>query len=115
MSAGSYSVDPAALTRYSGELDANRAAVAQVTGKVGQADVGDKSWGLVGLFVKHQYTELLTDLKDLLKDMENGLGSASAKIADAARAYREADDTHRRALAEIAEQLDDVIVRDLNG
>ncbi|HVW44740.1 MAG TPA: hypothetical protein VHC18_25675 [Amycolatopsis sp.] len=110
-----YAVDIAALTKYSGDLKSTKDSVSQVTGKVDEADVGDKSWGIVGLFVKHKYTDMLNDLKDLLKEMENGLDSASAKIGSAAKAYRESDEQHKQALSEIVKQLDDVVVRNLNA
>lgn len=110
-----YGVDISALTKYSGDLKSNKDSVSQVTGKVDEADVGDKSWGIVGLFVKHKYTDMLNDLKDLLKEMENGLETASAKIGTAAKAYQDADDQHKQALSEIVKQLDDVVVRDLNA
>ena len=110
-----YAVDIPALTKYSGELKSTKDSVATVTGKVDEADVGDESWGVVGLFVKHKYTDMLNDLKDLLREVENGLESASAKIGSAAKAYQEADDQHQQALSEIVKQLDDVVVRDLNA
>ena len=110
-----YGVDIGALTKYSGDLKSNKDSVSKVTGKVEEADVGDKSWGIVGLFVKHKYTDMLNDLKDLLKEMENGLETASAKIGTAAKAYQDADDQHKQALSEIVKQLDDVVVRDLNA
>ncbi|GHF87582.1 hypothetical protein FHX82_000855 [Amycolatopsis bartoniae] len=110
-----YAVDIAALTKYSGELKGNKDAVSKVTDQVGEADVSDKSWGVVGLFVKQKYTDMLDDLKDLLKEMEDGLQSASDKIGTAAKAYKNKDDEHKQALSEIVKQLDDVVVRDLNA
>ncbi|NKQ56377.1 hypothetical protein HFP15_26210 [Amycolatopsis sp. K13G38] len=110
-----YAVDIPALTKYSDDLKANKESVSQVTGKVAEADVGDKSWGIVGLFVKQKYTDMLNDLKELLKEMENGLGSASEKIGGAAKAYKDKDDEHKQKLADIVKQLDDVVVRDLNA
>lgn len=110
-----YNVDIKALTKYSGELKTNKDSVAQVTGKVGEADVSDKSWGIVGLFVKQKYSDMLTDLKDLLKEMEDGLESASEKIGGAAKSYQDVDDQHKQGLSDIVKQLDDVVVRDLNA
>lgn len=110
-----YAVDIAALTKYSGELKANKEAVSKVSGQVAESDVGDKSWGIVGLFVKHKYTDMLNDLKDLLEEMETGLDSASGKIGGAAKAYRDRDDEHKQSLSDIVKQLDDVVVRDLKA
>ncbi|GAA5153440.1 MULTISPECIES: hypothetical protein [Amycolatopsis] len=110
-----YAVDIAALTKYSGDLKGNKEAVAKVTEQVGETDVSDKSWGIVGLFVKQKYSDMLNDLKDLLKEMEDGLESASDKIGGAAKAYRDKDDEHKQSLADIVKQLDDVVVRDLNA
>lgn len=110
-----YSVDIAALTKYSGELKATKDAVSKVSGQVAESDVGDKSWGIVGLFVKHRYTDLLEDLTDLLKEMETGLDAASSKIGSAAKAYQDKEDEHEKRLSLIVKQLDDVIVRDLKA
>jgi len=110
-----YNVNIAALNKYSSDLLANKDSVANVTGKVGEADVSDKSWGLVGLFVKEKYTDMLGDLKDLLNQMEDGLQSASEKIGAAAEAYQDTEDQHKQGLSEIVKQLDDVVVRDLNA
>lgn len=110
-----YAVDIGALTKYRDDLKSNKDSVAQVTGKVGEADVGDESWGIVGLFVKHKYTDMLNDLKDLLKEMEDGLESASEKIGAAAQAYQDRDDAHKQSLAKIVKELDEVVVRELNA
>lgn len=101
-----FTVKPDTLHEYSRELAGNKSAVSQVIGMVDQADVGDESWGLVGLAVKQKYTAMLTDLKDLLSEMENGLQSASDKMTGAAQAYQEAEAECQRVLQQITEALD---------
>jgi hypothetical protein len=110
-----YYVDIKALSKYSDDLKANKESVAQVTEKVGEADVSDKSWGVVGLVVKQKYSGMLGDLKDLLQEVQDGLQSASDKIGGAAKAYQDADDQHKQSLSAIVKRLDDVVVRDLNA
>jgi len=77
---------------YSGKLTEDKALVAEVSGLVAQSDVGDESWGVVGLFVKSKYTDMLGDLNDLLTDMTEGLQAGADKMAECAAAYREVDD-----------------------
>jgi hypothetical protein len=55
---------------------------------VGPSDVGDESWGIVGLFVKSTYTGMLGDLNDLLGDMKNGLQVGAEKMTACAADYR---------------------------
>jgi hypothetical protein len=82
------------LRTYSRSLADNKSAVSRVSGLVDDADVGDKSWGIVGIFVKQHYTEMLGDLQDLLRDMADGLQTASDKFARAADVYQQTEDDH---------------------
>ncbi|WP_197320636.1 hypothetical protein [Saccharomonospora sp. NB11] len=100
-----FHVDLDALYRYSQALASHRSAVNTVRDQVDQADVGDESWGIVGLFVKQDYTNMLGDLKDLLSEMEEGLQSASYKVRTAAMHYRVAEDRHRATLQRIASEM----------
>ncbi|SFQ63202.1 Excreted virulence factor EspC, type VII ESX diderm [Amycolatopsis arida] len=110
-----YRVELEALRRYSRDLAGNKTAVNRVSGLVGQADVGNESWGVVGLFVKERYTDMLTDLKELLTEVETGLQSASDKIGKAAEMYQEADERHRKALAKIVEEFDATVIREIRA
>jgi hypothetical protein len=84
-----FKVHTAGLDTYSGTLSGDKALVSEVSGLVGQSDVGDQSWGIVGLFVKSKYTDMLGDLNDLLKDMGDGLQHGSEKVTECAKVYRD--------------------------
>jgi hypothetical protein len=103
-----FKVNIDALHKYAGELRGDRSAVGRVGGLVAKADVGDKSWGVVGLFVKEQYSGMVSDLKDLMTEMEAGLLTAADKISTTSRRYQEVEDAHRKKLTEIVNGLDSV-------
>ncbi|OZM74866.1 hypothetical protein CFN78_01230 [Amycolatopsis antarctica] len=103
---GGYQVDTSRLYAYSDLLAENKTAVAGVKDKVGQADVGDESWGIVGIFVKHMYTDMLGDLNDLLKQMEDGLQSASDKVRTAGEFYDSTENDNCRNWNEVMGQLE---------
>ncbi|KAA9162929.1 ESX-1 secretion-associated protein [Amycolatopsis acidicola] len=100
-----HAVVVAALREYSGKLDGDVAVPKEVSGLVDQSDVGDKSWGVVGLFVKEKYTDMLGDLKDLLTEMGAGLQAASQKFGSAANAYEQHEDDSKQLLGEILNVL----------
>lgn len=89
---GDFHVDLNGVDTYSGTLAGDKDLVNEVSGLVAQSDVGDESWGIVGLFVKSKYTEMLGDLNDLLKDMTDGLQAGADKMAACAKEYRDIDD-----------------------
>ncbi|WP_019818454.1 hypothetical protein [Saccharomonospora saliphila] len=78
-------------------------------------DVGDESWGIVGLFDKQAYTDMHTDLKSLLTDMQEGVQSASDKIGTAAKHCRDAEDGHQRVLSEVTETLESTVVKNIQA
>ena len=90
---GGFNVSVPGVRDYSATLADEKATVSEIDGLVNQADVGDESWGIVGLFVHSKYTEMLGDLHDLLKDMSDGLQSGSDKMADSADVYQTIEDT----------------------
>ncbi|MFD8492322.1 hypothetical protein [Amycolatopsis sp. NPDC059657] len=94
------------LRKYSGKLNGDMAIPREIAGLVGQSDVGDKSWGVVGIFVKGKYTEMLTELNDLLREMSAGLEAASEKMNGAANAYQAHEDDSVAALQEILRLLE---------
>lgn len=95
-----------ALRTYSGKLAEDVRVPNEIGGLVRQADVGDESWGVVGLFVKHEYTEMLTDLQDLLIEMSAGLTAASEKLGKAADVYQQNEDDNVKSLNEILKLLE---------
>ncbi len=107
-------INPEVIDKYSQKLADNKSSVNHVRDLVAQADVSDESWGVVGLFVKQSYTEMLGDFKDLLKEMSDGLQSASEKMMTAAKAYREAEEENRRILNDIVKQLNAAKIKDVS-
>src|SRR5262245_36158224 len=83
-----FHVKTGGLDTYSGTLSGDKDLVGEVTGLVGQSDVGDESWGIVGIFVKSKYTDMLGDLNDLLGDMTEGLEHGAEKVTACAAVYR---------------------------
>ncbi|MFD2466853.1 hypothetical protein [Amycolatopsis silviterrae] len=103
-----YQVQTAKLYDYSRQLAGNKTSVAGVKGKVSQADVGDESWGVVGIFVKSKYTSMVDDLKDLLTAMETGLQSASDKINRAGQFYDQTEEDHCRSWKDVMGKIDNL-------
>ncbi|MFD9895717.1 ESX-1 secretion-associated protein [Amycolatopsis sp. NPDC059027] len=101
-----YQVQVDALHKYVGSLGNYKDQTGKITDMVGNADVGDKSWGVVGLFTKHGYTETLHELRDLLRSMSEGLASAQAKFTDAANVYQGTEDDHKAVFGQIETLLD---------
>ncbi len=95
-----------ALRTYSGKLAGDVQVSNEIAGLVRQADVGDESWGVVGLFVKHEYTNMLTDLQDLMIEMSAGLTAASEKLGNAANVYERNEDDNVQSLNEILKLLE---------
>lgn len=93
-----FSANPEELRQFAGKLDGHRSSASKIAELVGKADVGQKSWGVVGLFVKDQYTQLLGDLKDTLTAMQEGLQSGSDKFRDTAEGYAHQEEALKQIL-----------------
>jgi hypothetical protein len=102
---GGFNVSMPGVRDYSATLADDKALVAEVDGLVSQADVGDESWGIVGLFVHGKYTEMLGDLHSLLGDMSDGLQSGSDKMTETADLYQDIEDHIAKAFNDAAEQF----------
>jgi hypothetical protein len=89
---GDFNVNLGGLDTYSGTMAGDKALVSEVSGLVAQSDVGDQSWGIVGIFVKSKYTEMLGDLNSLLTDMSDGLQAGADKMTETAKAYRDIEE-----------------------
>lgn len=109
-----FNVDIHALNEYSRTLAQHRSAVTKTSGLVDQADVSNESWGVVGLFVKQEYSDMLSDLKDLMSEMEAGIQTASEKIGRAAERYQENEDETQRILQKTATDLEKATVKEVH-
>jgi hypothetical protein len=101
-----FEVDVAGVRDYSGALANDKALVDEVDGLVSQADVGNESWGIVGLFVHSKYTEMLGDLHDLLGDMSDGLQSGSDKMTATADVYDSVESATAKIFEDALEALE---------
>lgn len=90
--ADGFNVNLDGIDAYSGKLTGDKALVSEVQGLVSQSDVGDESWGIVGLFVKSTYTDMLGELNTLLGDMSEGLQGGADKMTATAGDYRAVED-----------------------
>ena len=82
-----YAVDTAALKTYGNNLSYYSSEADKFGNLVDQADVSNESWGVIGLFVKQTYTEKLTELRELLNEMKEGVEALTDKIGQAANIY----------------------------
>lgn len=101
-----FEVSPDELRTFAGKLDGHRATAAEIAGLVAKADVTDKSWGVYGLFVKSQYTQMLGDLKDLFTAMQEGLQSGVDKFNGAAQDYADQEEAVKQLLNGLQVELD---------
>ncbi|MGH3761759.1 hypothetical protein [Actinophytocola sp.] len=103
---GGFEVNVGGVRDYSGKLADDKALVSEVDGLVSQADVGNESWGIVGLFVHGKYTEMLGDLKSLLGEMSDGLQAGSDKMTECADIYQQVEDAIAKVFDDALTQLE---------
>ncbi|MEU4442712.1 type VII secretion target [Actinosynnema sp. NPDC050801] len=103
---GGFDVNPDELRDFAGKLGAHRGTAAEIAGLVAKADVSNKSWGVVGLFVKDNYTQMLGDLNDLFTAMQEGLQSGADKFNGAAQDYDEQEQAVKDLLNGLQVELD---------
>ncbi|GGP68475.1 WXG100 family type VII secretion target [Saccharothrix coeruleofusca] len=103
---GGFHVSPEELRAFADKLDGHRGTAGEIAGLVAKSDVGDKSWGVVGLFVKDRYTRMLNDLEDLFTAMQEGLRSGSDKFRGAAQDYADQEEAVKRLLSGLQVELD---------
>ncbi|MFC4001574.1 WXG100 family type VII secretion target [Prauserella oleivorans] len=101
-----FTVDGEELRQYAGKLAGQKDTASQIAGLVDKADVGDKSWGVVGLFVKDEYTRMLADLKETFTSLQEGLQSGSDKFKAAADGYQQHEDAIKQLLDGMKIEID---------
>jgi hypothetical protein len=109
-----FDVDIQQLRDFSGKLSGHKTDVNQVKSLVGQADVGDQSWGVVGLFVFDKYKSMLGDLNMLMGAMESGLQIGSEKFTSAADIYQQTEDDHEKTWKDLTGHLDVPVIGPAN-
>jgi hypothetical protein len=101
-----FDVNADELRQYASKLAAQHTTAGQIAGLVDKADVTDKSWGVVGLFVKQNYTHMLAELKDLFGDLQEGLQSGSEKFQHAAEGYQAQEAAVKNLLSGLKIEID---------
>ncbi|ACU95461.1 type VII secretion target [Saccharomonospora viridis] len=101
-----FTVDSDELRRYGDKLAGHKDTAGQIASLLDQADVGDKSWGVVGLIVKEQYTELLSDLRETFTMLQEGLQSGSDKFKAAADGYQQNEEAMKQLLDGLKIEID---------
>lgn len=101
-----FNVSVPGVRTYSGALAKDKDLVAEVKGLVSQSDVGNESWGIVGIFVHGKYTEMLGDLNSLLDDMSEGLQSGSDKMTETADMYQSIEDNIAKVFNDVLSRLE---------
>lgn len=104
---GGFDVNPEELRTFAGKLDGHRGTAGEIAGLVAKADVSNKSWGVVGLFVKDNYTQMLNDLNDLFTAMQEGLQSGADKFRGAAQGYDDQEEAVKQLLKGLQVELDE--------
>lgn len=75
------------LTTYANNLSYYDSEADKFGNLIGQSDVSNEAWGIIGVFCKDGYTDKLGLLRDLLGEMKEGLETLTEKITTAARVY----------------------------
>lgn len=101
-----FQLDPTHLRRYTESLAEYKQQTQELAQNVHQADVGDESWGIVGLFTKQEYTKTLEQLNTQIKNMLDGLNSASDKVNQSAEKYESNEQEVQRKLKQILSNID---------
>ncbi|GAA1244049.1 hypothetical protein GCM10009676_32200 [Prauserella halophila] len=101
-----FNVEIEALEGYGDNLKSFKEQATTFDELTGRADVGDESWGVVGIMTKGKYDEALAELKNLISSLKTGLDTTSDKISTAAKAYRGNDDQHVVTLGQYEGQID---------
>lgn len=106
--ADGFKVEVAALRDYRNALEDFKTQADTFTDLVDRADVGDESWGLVGLATKGSYTDALAELQGLLDQMKEGLSNTGDKFSSAADLYEGNDDQGSVQLGGYSVEIDKV-------
>lgn len=105
---GGFRVQIEALRGYQDNLAAFKEQSQKFDELVTKADVSDEAWGLVGLATKSQYTAALTELRGLLRKMQEGLDQTASKIGRAADIYASEDERGAILLGKQKVEIDKV-------
>ncbi|GAB2746360.1 hypothetical protein GCM10027174_20420 [Salinifilum aidingensis] len=73
--------------------------------KSSEAEVADTAWGVVGLFVKSDYDDLLQQVDDHLDQIKQGIADIGDKLTETAKDYDEVDRAHQDAIQQVEDKF----------
>lgn len=88
---GGFVVKPEALAQFANDLPKYGQQAGQFQQLVSQADVSNEAGGIVGVFTKQEYGNLLSQLQQLLRQLGEGCELAARKYQSAGDIYRQID------------------------
>ncbi|SEP53272.1 hypothetical protein [Amycolatopsis saalfeldensis] len=97
-----------AIAEYTRQLPYYEQEAGKFGAKIDAADVGDQSWGVVGIFAKQGYTDHLADLRSLLNDLKDGVDALTTKLGTAAQMYQGAEDAGKITFGRYEAEIDAV-------
>lgn len=102
---GRFDVDAAALKVYADTMSRYAGQTKAFGEQVSQADVGDASWGIVGLFAKDKYTETIENLQEFLRSAEGFANGLDERMRRAGTAYDEMDGVTVQQMAALTKRV----------
>lgn len=102
---GHFDVDAAALKLYADTMSRYAGQTKAFGEAISQADVGDASWGVVGLFAKDKYTETIENLHEFVRSAEGFAHGLEERMRRAGVAYDEMDGTTVQQMAALTKRV----------
>lgn len=102
---GTFDVDAAALKFYADTMSRYAGQTKAFGEAIGQADVGDASWGVVGLFAKDKYTDTIENLHEFVRSAEGFANGLEERMRAAGVAYDEMDGTTVQQMAALTKRV----------
>jgi hypothetical protein len=85
-------VDVPALTAYARQLGFYTSEADKFGRLIDTADVTNEAWGIMGVWAKKSYSDHLSELRDLLAEMKEGVETLTTKMNDTAEVYQGNED-----------------------
>lgn len=103
---GGYQVYVDALRAYGKNVAEYQNQGDRFSDLISEANVGNQSWGVVGLFTKDEYDQARTELVSLVDNMKASMHTLSYKIKEAADVYDGIEEDRKTAFGGKVAELD---------
>ncbi|MHA6801344.1 hypothetical protein [Bounagaea algeriensis] len=70
-----------------------------------RAEVSDSAWGMIGMFVKSDYDDLLQQFSEHLGEVKEGIEKAGDTFQEIAQDYDETDRSHQQSIQTIMDKI----------